>query len=55
MFRLIPNMLYIGNSAFNFIERYMSWLSRALSGVIIDHHHFGSHLNAARKTIDIEF
>lgn len=43
-----------GNSAFNRVERRMAPLSRQLSGVILPHETFGSHLNSARKTIDKE-
>lgn len=32
----------------------MAPLSRVLSGIILDHVHFGSHLNSSKKTIDVE-
>ena len=41
-----------GRSAFNRVERRMAPLSRKLSGVILPHDHFGSHLNSAGKTVD---
>ena len=41
-----------GGSAFNRCERRMAPLSRELSGVILDHDHFGSHLNEKGETID---
>jgi len=43
-----------GRSAFNRVERRMAPLSKELSGVILPHDHFGSHLNSAGKTIDSE-
>lgn len=41
-----------GRSAFNRVERRMAPLSRALSGLILSHDHFGSHLDNQGKTID---
>ncbi len=41
-----------GRSAFNQIERKMAQLSHELSGVILPHDHFGSHLDSQRRTID---
>lgn len=41
-----------GRSAFNRVERRMAPLSRELSGVIIPHDHFGSHLDSRCQTID---
>lgn len=41
-----------GRSAFNRIERRMAPLSHELSGVILPHDHFGSHLDSQRRTID---
>lgn len=41
-----------GRSAFNPVERRMAPLSRQLSGVILPHEHFGSHLDQSGKTID---
>lgn len=43
-----------GRSAYNRIERRMAPLSRQLSGVIIPHDHFGSHLNNRCITVDEE-
>lgn len=43
-----------GRSAYNRCERRMAPLSRSLSGVILPHDHFGSHLNSQCKTIDSE-
>lgn len=41
-------------SAFNRVERRMSSLSRQLSGVILKHDHFGSHLDNSGRTTDVE-
>ena len=41
-----------GRSAFNRVERRMSNLSKELSGVILPHNHFGTHLDHNNKTID---
>lgn len=41
-----------GRSAFNRVERRMAPLSRELSGVILPHEYFGSHLNAQQETVD---
>ena len=41
-----------GRSAFNRVERKMAPLSRELSGFIIPHDNFGSHLDDQGKTID---
>lgn len=43
-----------GRSAFNPVERRMAPLSRQLSGVILPHEHFGTHLDSNGKTIDLE-
>ena len=43
-----------GRSAFNRVERKMAPLSRELSGLILPHDHFGSHLDSAGKTIDVD-
>lgn len=43
-----------GRSAYNRVERRMAPLSRELSGVILPHDHFGSHLDGNGKTIDTE-
>lgn len=41
-----------GRSAFNRVERRMAPLSRELCGLILDHDHFGSHLDSRGRTID---
>jgi hypothetical protein len=43
-----------GRSAFNRIERRMAPLSRELSGLILEHDHYGSHLDSRNKTVDLE-
>ncbi|XP_032779890.2 uncharacterized protein LOC116918320 [Daphnia magna] len=43
-----------GRSAFNRVERRMAPLSRDLSGLILPHEHFGSHLNNSGLTVDVE-
>ena len=43
-----------GRSAFNRVERRMVKFSKELSGVVLPHDNFGSHLNAKGKTIDKE-
>lgn len=43
-----------GRSAFNPVERRMAPLSRQLSGVVLPHDHFGTHLDSSGKTIDID-
>ena len=43
-----------GRSAFNRYERRMAPFSKELSGVILDHEHFGSHLDNQGNTIDPE-
>lgn len=43
-----------GRSAFNAVERRMAPLSRQLSGVVLPHDHFGSHLDSSGKTVDTE-
>lgn len=43
-----------GRSAFNRVERRMAPLSRELTGVILKHDTFGSHLNSQNQTIDVE-
>ena len=37
-----------GQSAYNYVERRMAPLSRDLSGVILKHDHFGSHLAGSK-------
>ena len=44
-----------GRSAFNSTERRMAPLSREISGLILPHETFGSHLNGNGKTIDDAF
>ena len=41
-----------GRSAFNRVERRMAPLSRELAGVLLDHQHFGSHLDSQGRTIN---
>lgn len=41
-------------SAFNRVERRMVPLSKELSGIILPHDEFGSHLDSSGKTIDID-
>ena len=41
-----------GRSAFNRVERKMAPLSKELSGVLLEHDHFGSHLDSQERTID---
>lgn len=43
-----------GRSAFNRVERRMAPLSHELSGIILSHDHFGSHLDSRGRTIDEE-
>jgi len=43
-----------GQSAFNAVERRMAPLSHDLSGLILPHDHFGTHLDASCNTIDFE-
>lgn len=43
-----------GRSAFNRVERRMAPLSRELSGLILSHQHFGSHLDSQGRTINEE-
>ena len=43
-----------GRSAFNRVERRMSNLSNELSGVILPHDHFGTHLDNNNKTVGEE-
>lgn len=43
-----------GRSAFNRVERRMAPLSHELSGVILPHDSYGSHLNASKKCINDE-
>lgn len=50
----LTQIIHAGNSAYNTIERYMSPLSRPMCGVVLDHKHFGDHLDASKKTKDKE-
>lgn len=43
-----------GRSAFNRVERRMAPLSKELSGLILPHEYYGTHLDANGKTIDPE-
>ena len=43
-----------GRSAFNRVERKMSFLSKELTGLILPHDQYGSHLDAQGKTTDFE-
>jgi hypothetical protein len=43
-----------GRSAFNPVERRMAALSKQLSGVILPHDHFGTHLDSQHRTINTE-
>ena len=43
-----------GRSAFNRVERKMAPLSKELSGLILPHDHFGTHLDEQGRTIDDE-
>jgi hypothetical protein len=42
-----------GHSAYNIVERRMAPLSHDLSGLLLPHDHFGSHLNNSGKTVDL--
>ena len=41
-------------SAFNRAERRMVKFTKDLSGVVLPHDHFGTHLNSQGETIDID-
>lgn len=43
-----------GMSAYNYVERQMAPLSRALAGLVLPHESCGSHLDASGKTVDEE-
>ncbi|CAG9563483.1 unnamed protein product [Danaus chrysippus] len=43
-----------GRSAFNRVERRMAPLSRELTGVVLKHDNFGSHLDSSNKTTDLD-
>ena len=40
----------LGLSAYNQVERRMTSLSKALSGIFLPHETFGTHLDSSRKT-----
>ena len=41
-----------GPSVFNRVERRMALFSKEIAGVILDHKHFGAHVNSRGETID---
>lgn len=41
-----------GRSAYNRVERRMAPLSKQLSGLILEHDHFGNHLDSSGRTTD---
>ena len=43
-----------GLSAYNYVERRMAPLSKALAGVVLDHDACGIHLDDSGRTIDVE-
>lgn len=43
-----------GRSSYNRVERKMAPLSRDLSGLILPHDHFGTQLNSAGSTVDLD-
>jgi hypothetical protein len=43
-----------GQSAFNMAERRLALLSHDLSGLVLPHNYFGTHLNISGLTIDAE-
>ena len=43
-----------GMSAYNYVERRMVPLSKALTGVVLDHDACGTHLDDSGRTIDVE-
>ena len=43
-----------GLSPYNPVERRMKYLSSEMTGTILDHEHFGSHLNSNRETVNHE-
>lgn len=42
-----------GRSAFNRVERRMAPLSRELTGVVLPHDSFGTHLDSSGRTVDV--
>ena len=49
---LVLASLPAGYSLFNPCERRMAPLSKVLTGVLLDHKHYGSHLNSQKQTVD---
>ena len=43
-----------GMSAYNYVERRMAPLSKALAGILLPHDSFGNHLDSQNRTIDVE-
>ena len=43
-----------GQAAFNIVERRLAALSQDLTGLVLPHDYFGTHLNAYGGTIDVE-
>ena len=43
-----------GMSAYNYVERRMAPLSKALAGILLPHDSFGSHLDSQNRTTDAE-
>lgn len=43
-----------GQSAFNAVERRMAPLSHDLSGLVLPHKHYGSHLDKCGKTVNAD-
>lgn len=43
-----------GRSAFNRVERRIALLSRELTGFVLKHDNFGSHLDSSNKTTDLD-
>ncbi|KAJ1522452.1 hypothetical protein ONE63_001642 [Megalurothrips usitatus] len=43
-----------GRSAFNRVERRMAPLSRMLAGLVLEHNHYGAHLDSQGRTVDAE-
>lgn len=43
---------FLGQSAYNAVERRMAPLSRDLTGLILPHAFYGSHLDGQGKTVD---
>ena len=49
---LVLASLPAGYALFNPCERRMAPLSKVLTGVLLDHKHYGSHLNSQKQTVD---